>query len=251
MKQLLTLVLVLAAAPLDAADAPAPGIPIVGVGLVSADHKTVFLPSKDGIEAVDVASGRALWTNNAAPRLAGVSNKRVLAWLGDEKKANVFRVVVLDAETGKTLLKSDPIEMPDWANTTKIGGRSFMTAATADGDAVTVVWKAGAFYFGGAAPTEEILAAAKKDASAVVSVDLKSGKVAGVKRKPVDDDFKLSPAGAFNNKLGDYEFRVEEQIPGFKPGAPMVTKVTFTTLKGGKAVWVRELVGNPWSPPPP
>ena len=68
-------------------------------------------------------------------------------------------------------------------------------------------------------------------------------------RKPVAEDFKVSPFGAANTKLAEHDFAVEEQLP--KPGAPQVTKVTFTVSKGGKAVWARELVGEPWSPPPP
>jgi len=114
-----------------------------------------------------------------------------------------------------------------------------------------VTWQAGAFYYGGAAPTDEILAAAKKDAGAVVQVKFDTGKVATTKAKPKDAHFESGPAGGFGNKVGDYEFRVEEQIPGFKPGAAMVTKVTFTVLKGKKELWSRELTGNPWSPPPP
>ena len=53
MKRLLALVAVVVAAPLHAAE------PVVGVGIVSSDQKTVFLPAKDGgIEAIDLASGK-------------------------------------------------------------------------------------------------------------------------------------------------------------------------------------------------
>lgn len=252
MKRLLTLAALLVAAPLHAADAPAPGVPVAGIGVVSGDQKTVFLPAKDGgIEAIDLATGKILWTNKDASKLAGASDKLVLAWTGNEKKANEFRVVTLDAETGKTVGKSDPIAMPDWAVTGKTHGRTFRTAAKADGESVTVVWQAGAFYAGGAAPTPEILAAAKKDASGIAKFDLKTGKVTPANGKPKDDDFKAGPAGGFTNKIGGYEFRSVEEFPGFKPGAPMVTKVTFTVLKDNKEVWKRELAGNPWSPPPP
>jgi hypothetical protein len=246
----LAVVALFAAAPVFAVEPP--GVPVVGVGIVSSDQKMVFVPAKDGgVEALDIASGRALWTNKAANKLAGASDRLVFAWVGDSKKPHTFRVVALKADDGRTLGKSDPIEMPDWATTEKVGGRSFRVAARADGDGAVVVWQAGAFYFGGAAPTEEILAAAKKDASGAVSVRFDTGKVTVAKEKPKADDFKSGPGGGFDNKIGDYEFRVEEQIPGFKPGAPMVTKVTFTVLKGKKELWSRELAGNPWSPPPP
>jgi hypothetical protein len=249
MKRLLVFAAILVPAPLFAADAPAPGVPVAGIGVVSGDQKTVFLPARDGgIEALELASGKVLWTNKDASKIAGGSDKALLAWEG---KGGSFRVVAMDMATGKTLVKSDAIKLPDWATTEKTWGKTFRTAAKTDGESITVVWQAGAFYAGGARPTPEIEAAARKNETGLAKVDLKSGKVTAAKEKPKDDDFKVGPAGVFNNKLGDYEFRMEEQIPGFKPGAPMVTKVTFTVLKGGKEAWKRELAGNPFSPPPP
>lgn len=253
MTRFLAIAALLAPAPLYAADPPKVGTPVVGVGVVSAaDQTMVFLPAKDGgIEAVDLARGLALWRNTDANKLAGASAEVVFAWVEDAKKPHTFRVVAMDASSGRTSGKSDPIEMPEWATTAKVGGRSFRTAAKVEGETVTVAWEAHAFYYGGAAPTPEILAAAKKDASGLVKVNFRTGKVTPTNGKPKDDDFKTGPAGGSNNKVGDYEFRVEEQIPGFKPGASMMTKVTFTVLKGKKELWKRELAGNPWSPPPP
>ena len=252
MKRFLAVALVLGAAQVRAADAPAPGVPVAGVGIISGDQKTVFLPAKDGgVEAVDLMRGLVLWTNKDANKLAGGSGKLVLAWAGDEKKANVFRVVAMDAETGKTVGKSDPITLPDWASTSKTWGRSFRTAASVDGEGVVVVWNAGASYAGGARPTPEIEAAARKNESGAVKFDPKTGKVSALDRKPKDDEFKAGPGGGGTNKVGTYEFRTDEQIPNFKPGERMVTKVTFTILKGDKPVLSREIAGNPWSPPPP
>jgi hypothetical protein len=252
MNRVLAIAALFVAGSLCAADAPAPGVPVGGVGVVSGNQKAVFLPAKDGgIEAIDLASGRLLWTNKDANKLAGASDKLVLAWVGDEKKVSQFRVVAVDAETGKTVGKSDPIALPDWAVTAKAWGRTFRTAARVDGEAVSVAWQAGAFYAGGARPTPEIEAAARKNESGVVKFDLKTGKVTPAEARPKPDDFKGGPAGGANNKVGDYEFRVTEQIPGFKPGAPRVTTVTLTVLKDGKELWKRDLAGNPWSPPPP
>jgi len=228
---------------------PSAGTPIAGVGVVSVDQKLVFLPGKEGVEAVDLATGKVLWTNKDAGKLAGASDKLVFAWSGDAKKANTFRVFAIDPATGKTVGKSEPIAMPDWAMTAKIHGHTFRTAAKADGEGAVVVWQAGTFYAGGANPTQEILEAAKKDASGVVKIDFKAGKNTIENRKPKEDEFNTSPLGTFQPKLGDYEFRTSEQLPGLKPGS--VTKVTFTVLKNGKELWSRELAGNPFSPPPP
>lgn len=253
MTRFLALAALLTPVPLYAADTPKVGTPVVGVGVVSAaDQTMVFLPAKGGgIEAVDLARGLTLWKNTDADKLAGASAAVVFAWVADSKNPHSFRVVAIDAGTGRTNGKSDPIKLPDWATTAKVGGRSFRTAARVQGETVTVAWEARAFYYGGAAPSPEILAAAKKDASGLVQVNFRTGKVTPANGKPKEEDFKVGPAGAFNSKVGDYEFRIEEQIPGFKPGAERMTKVTLTVLKGKKELWKRELAGNPWSPPPP
>ncbi len=242
----------LLAAPLYAAD-PKP-TPILGIGIVSADRKLIFLPAKSGgIEAVDLSTGKPVWTNKDAAKLAGASDKVVVAWTNDPKKGNAFRVVAVDAATGKTLAKSDAIVMPDWATTTKSYGHSFRTAAKVEAEAVVVMWQAGTHYAGGAAPTPEIQAAARRNETGIASVDLKTGKVTNAKEKEKlkDDDFKAGPAGGFDNKLGNFEFEAIEMLPGFKPGTPQVTKVTFTVTQDKKELWKRELAGNPWSPPPP
>jgi hypothetical protein len=233
---------------------PASGLPVGGGAFVSHDAKTVFVPAKDGvILALDITTGKEIWKSDAAPKLAGVTDKLVVGWSagGSVKKPNAFRVVVLDAATGKTVKESDPIEMPEWATTVKTWGQNFRLAARAEGDAVVVVWQANAFYAGGARPTPEIEEAARKEAIGVVTIDLKTGKVAAVDRKPKPDEFKGGPDGGLNAKVGGYEFRVTETTPKLKPGAAMVTTVTLTVLKGKDELWKRELAGNPWSPPPP
>jgi hypothetical protein len=240
--------LLLLAAMLAAPDDPKPAVAtIVGGGaMVSPDAKFVCAPGKDGVELIDIATGKPLWTNKDAAKVAGASDKVVLAWAADEKKPNAFRVVMIDVVTGKTLTKSEQIEMPDWATTAKVGGRSFRTGAQVEQDAVIVVWQANANYYGGARPTPQVEAAARKSAVGVVSIDMKAGKVATLDRKPKAEEF-----GAFSSNVGGYEFRVTEMLPGFKPGAAMMTKVTMTVLKDKKELWTRELAGNPWSPPPP
>ena len=219
---------------------------------MSPDAKVVFAPAKSGgIEALDVATGKVLWTNTDAKKLAGASSGLVVAWLGDEKKANALRVVVIEANTGKTVTKSDAIELPEWASTEKIWGHTFRIASRPDAAPITVVWQANAFYSGGARPTPEIEAAARKEAVGVLKVELKNGKIEVVNRKPIADEFKVSPDGGIDPKVGEYEFQVTEMTPRLKPGAPMVTTVTLKVLKGKTELWKRELAGNPWSPPPP
>ncbi|MBY0459644.1 MAG: hypothetical protein K2V38_20180, partial [Gemmataceae bacterium] len=185
--------------------------PVVGLGIVSADEKLVFLPGKDGVEAVELATGKQVWASKDAKKIAGASDKVVVGWVAEEKKANIFRVVAFDAATGKTLGKSDPIALPDWASVEPTYGRTFRTAAKAGDDAVTVFWQANAFYAGGARPTPEIEEAARKNERGLVKVDIKTGKVAVADGKPKDDDFKAGPAGGFEPKAAGYEFQQKEE----------------------------------------
>ena len=206
--------------------------PVIGVGIVSADEKLVFLPAKDGgVEAVDLMFGKTQWTNKVVGQPAGASEKVLFTWAGDEKQANAFRVFAMDAATGKPLGKSELIELPEWATTAKAAGRTFRTAVVDDGDTAIVVWQA---------------SAAKKDAEGVALVDFKTGKTTPTKNgKPRDAEFKAGPAGGFANTVGMYEFQRSEEVPAPKPGAAAVTKVTFIVLKGKKEYWKRELPGNP------
>src|SRR5204862_365267 len=138
-------------------------------------------------------------------------------------KANVFRVVVIDAATGKTVTKSDPIAMPDWAATWTGSGNSFFPEARIDGDTATVAWWTKSQPILG--PANNLPA---KIADGVVTVDLKEK----------DGEFRAT-AG----KVGDYTFAVEN-------GSTLAT-VELTVLKGKKQLWKRELAGFAISPPPP
>ena len=222
-------------------------IPIAGSALVLADAKRLFAPAKaGGIEALDVVTGKEVWTNADAKRLAGASDKIVLAWVSDEKKSRSFQIVAIDAANGKTVSKSDPIEMPEWATTVPTWGRTFRIAARSDGETAIVVWQANAFYSGGARPTPEIEEAARKEVVGVVSINLKTGKTSAIDRKPKPEEF-----GGLSAKVADYEFQIVEMTPKFKPGGSMLTSVTLTVSKDKTELWKRELAGNPWSPPPP
>src|SRR4051812_30893749 len=101
MTRFLALAALLLHAPAFAADPPKAGTPVAGVGVASADQKALFRPGKEGVIAVEIDTGKPLWANKDATKLAGASVKLVFAWVS-EKKANEFRVVVIDAATGKT-----------------------------------------------------------------------------------------------------------------------------------------------------
>lgn len=249
MRRFLAIVMLVGtSASVDAADKPVSGISVAGVGMASFDQKTIFLPAKGGgVEAVDIANGKQLWLNKDANVIAGASEKLVFAWIGDAKKANAFRVVAIDAATGKTSGKSDTITMADWATTGKEGGHLFRTATRTTGNDTIVAWEAGTRYFGGAPPSEEVLKAAQKDAGALVSVDFKTGKTKVLEQKPKEEDFSGSPSGQFNDKVGKYQF-TGQLTPNPEK---QVMHTTLIVLKDDKEVWKRELADTPWFPPPP
>jgi hypothetical protein len=240
--------LLLLAALVAAPDDPKPAvITSVGGGAVATPNgKYIAAPGKEGVELLDIDTGKPLWVNKEVSKVAGASDKVVLAWKADEKKPFAFRVFVLDGETGKTLTKSDPIEMPDWAVTERTYGRTFRTGARVEQDAVLVVWQANAFYAGGAAPPPEILKAAQKEAAGVASIDMKTGKVSVLERKPKAEEF-----GTNTNKVGDYEVRVSEMLPGKPMGFKNMTTVKMTMVKDKKDLWTHELAGNLWLIPLP
>ena len=243
-----SLLAVFVTAAMTQAAEPAAGIPVGGGCFAAPGLKQIFVPANSGLEAIDTATGKTLWSNKDAAHLAGASEKLAFAWAADPKGNNVFRVCVIDAATGKLLSKSEPIALPDWASVKEDYGVSFFAAARAEGDSVVVAWRAGTHYAGGAAPTQEILDSARNDAAGLVKIDAKTGKVSAIKAQPKDADFM--PAGA-NPKTGDYEFRMEQTLGGFGGGAPTPPKKTLTALKNGKEIWSKALTGGAFLPPRP
>jgi hypothetical protein len=213
--------------------------------VVTPNGKYIAAQGKEGVELLEIATGKPVWVNKELNKVAGASDKVVLAWKADEKKPFTFRVFVLDGETGKTLTKSDLIEMPDWAVTAHTHGRSFRTGARVEQDAVVVVWQANAFYAGGAPPPPEILKAAQKEAVGVASIDMKTGNISALERKPKPEEF-----GTHTNKVGDYEIRAII-MPDTAAGLMNKTTVKLTVVKDKKELWTREIVGNPLLTPLP
>lgn len=240
----------LAPAPmLSAADAPTAGVPVAGVCVVSAEAQLVFVPAKGGgIEALDLATGKPVWKNADASRLAGANAKRVFGWVSG-KKRNEFSVVAIDAASGKTLGTAGPVVLPDWAVTEKTHGRAFAASVRADGEGAVAAWTAGASYAGGARPTPEIEAAARKNDSGLAKLDFATGKATPANGKAKPDDMKYGPAAFAATSLPGYTFGIEEQLSGFTPGT--LSTVKLTVSKGEKKLWTRELAGNPFHPPPP
>ena len=182
--------LALLAAASAAAPPPPPPLPPAPVGLApgasgqplvtDADGAKAFIVNPNGgVTALDLAKGDVLWESKDLGRPLAVAGDRVLVQARDPKKANVLRVLGLKISDGAKAWESDPIELPDWAAAEpgRDAGRSFFSRAWTDKGAVLIAWQASTWYWGGAAPSPEILKAAQHNASGVARVDLDSGKV--------------------------------------------------------------------------
>jgi outer membrane protein assembly factor BamB len=148
-------------------------------GIVDSAGKTGYVANaKGGIDALDLATGKLLWTYADANRPLTLSGNKLLAQIGEKGKANVIRIAFLNtANKGKRILLSDAVVFPQWVTTGLTHGRSFAAQGFVDKENLYLRWIARAWYAGGARPTPEIEKAARKNADGVVRVNLKTGKV--------------------------------------------------------------------------
>jgi hypothetical protein len=95
-------------------DGPRPGAAIPG-GVADAEGKTCYLahPGGGAVDAVDAATGQTRWRSTAAERPLYVAGSLLFALAPDRHEENVARVVLLDARTGKEMLRSKPIVFPE------------------------------------------------------------------------------------------------------------------------------------------
>jgi hypothetical protein len=218
------------------------GKPVAGGGLLSPDEKVAYLPNPaGGIDAVEVTSGKELWTIKDAAKLLATTADRVFVQAPAKGKNGV--VVKAFDTTGKLVKESDPIAFPGWVVTSPTYGRTFKSAARVEKGAVDYVWQANAFYAGGAPPPPEILKAANKSAAGSVRVDLETGKVELLK----DTDLKPAfPADVLKSSANGVEFSIED-----KPGKNPFQKLRLLKAAGKDVSWQRQILAPVSLPPLP
>ncbi|HEV3255995.1 MAG TPA: hypothetical protein VG013_03875 [Gemmataceae bacterium] len=147
-------------------------------GVADPAGRTGFVSnSKHGIDALDLETGKVLWSTEEASQPLVVLGKHLLAQGPINGKANAVRVVVLDIGRGKRLLESKPVVFPDWVSVGGGHGRSFASRGRIEAGNLLLTWEAHAWYAGGAAPTPEMQRLAKHDASGGSRVNLDNGRV--------------------------------------------------------------------------
>jgi hypothetical protein len=175
-----------AAAPMPA-DAPGSyGQPVAGVAILSPDGTRLYVPNRiGGLDAIELATGKQLWHHEGTSNLALATADRVAVWAPLAYKRHLFNVVLLDAKTGKPLVTSAAIGIPNDLATGPAPGKSFKAAARLGGDILTVYWEAEAHYWGGTPPptpnTDEI------KVNGAVEIDTKTGRVTPTR------DYKVKP----------------------------------------------------------
>ncbi|HEY7156936.1 MAG TPA: hypothetical protein VH575_23410 [Gemmataceae bacterium] len=152
--------------------APAPVL--LPSGIADADgHVGYFASANDSIEAIDLASGKVLWQTHEAQRPLLVDGEHLLAQAG--VKRNRLRILRLDRTNGECDLESDSVVFPAWVVTGEAHGHSFSAHWRLGKHQLILDWEASAWHVGKPTPQEE--EAARKHASGVFAVDLRTGQI--------------------------------------------------------------------------
>jgi hypothetical protein len=129
-----------------------------------------------GIDALDLATSKVLWSTAEAHTPVALAGRDLVALVPDKVRRNALRVVTFDVEDrGRRPRVSDAVVFPDWVSVSPAPGRSFTTQAWVDGDKLLLRWDARGWYAGAARRTPEIEKAARRSASGVARVDLRTG----------------------------------------------------------------------------
>lgn len=174
----------LGASAAGAAPEPKEEVPIHTIpgGVADADGKFGCVTNQDGhVMALDLETGKSLWESKTSGRVVAVTGAWAWAVARDKDKGDVLHVVGLDRGDGRARVESDPVVLPDWVDATPGtgAGRSFAISPRLLGKGLDLylTWQANAWYWGGAAPSPQVLKAARKHADGVVRVNLETNQV--------------------------------------------------------------------------
>jgi hypothetical protein len=218
-----------------------------GNGVSDSAGKTGFFPNTiGGIDALDLATGKVLWSSKEANRPLVATNNRLFVQKG-------AAIHVLDtADKGKLILEAKPLGFPGWVSVDVAYGRSFRSSASVEGKTLWLSWEARAFYAGGAPPPPEIEKAARKEAAGVARIDLDTGKIESLDvEKIAAGKFFPMPAEATNPKVGALTLQVQD---GSAKNAkkPFEKRRTLQAVNEAKEiVWQHEIAAPIFLPPLP
>lgn len=139
-------------------------------------HTGFFASAEGGIESIDLANGKVLWRTHEAQRPLFLDGDRLLAQAGT--KRNRLRILRLDPRrNGECDFESDPVVFPAWVVTGEAHGSSFAAHWQVQKHHLVLDWEAGAWYAGTTRPTPTEAQAARKHASGIARIDLRTGQI--------------------------------------------------------------------------
>ncbi|MDO8434754.1 MAG: hypothetical protein Q7S58_20345 [Candidatus Binatus sp.] len=147
-----------------------------GVMIDAAAGAAYLMNPGGGIDAIDLSSGKLLWSTTAAAKPIALFDDRLAAQAETHGDARVLPIVVLDTKNGGKVVLTASIPMPDgtWASVDEGLGTSFQISARVEHERLLVSWSASQRTISGIAspgPPPE-----RKDRGDA-SIDLKTGHV--------------------------------------------------------------------------
>jgi hypothetical protein len=151
----------------------------------------VFNTPTGGIQAVELASGKAFFQTNQAQRPLFIAGERLYAlaavqapvvrgfcfewqppWDGPRTG---FRLVAFDlSQLGERVLESETIAVPEWASIADAHDRSFAFRWHTEDGRLVLAWEAKTWYAGPTRKTPQQEAACRKEATGAVRFDLRT-----------------------------------------------------------------------------
>ncbi len=220
-------------------------------GLAESTGKIAYLASaNDGIEAVDLESGQAIWESKEAQRPLALAGDQLIAQAPrGQAKINTINIVIIDAPSGKVVSHANPIVLPDWIAVDGGIGLSFSSTAGIEGNELVLSWHAerqfakGVTLAGGQPPTQEAIAAARKIESGQARVDLGTG-AATVALDRVPQPLR-GPRTMPYYDVGDKRLSLVESPENLPGGIRIVhCLLDARNTQTGRPLWKHEIAGE-------
>jgi hypothetical protein len=212
-----------------------------GNGVADPADKMGFFPNTSGgIDALNLATGKVLWSSKEANLPLITTETHLYALKGS---GNQLRVVKMDtSKEGQRVFESPPIALPGWASVETAYGRRFRSSVRLDSNGLFVIWEAGAFYAGGAPPPPELLKREQKQEKGVARIHMDTGKIESLDADKIGAGkfFPISAVAA-NAKLGAITLLVKDGSAN-NPKNPFERRRTLQAVTEAKqVVWQRDI----------
>ncbi|HTQ40632.1 MAG TPA: hypothetical protein VMJ32_16540 [Pirellulales bacterium] len=224
---------------------------VIPGGIADTAGKIAYVSSmNDGVEAVDLESGQAIWESKEALHPLALDGDQLLAQAPrGQGQINTMDIVVLDAPSGKLIKHTQPIVLPDWIAVDGGIGLSFNSVAAIDGHEMVLTWRAerqfakGVTFANGVPPTQEAIAAARKIESGQARVDVESG-TATVAVDRVPQAIRIPRPLAYYD-VGDKRISLVESPENVAGGIRIVhCLLDARSVQSGRPMWKHEIAGE-------